>query len=71
MTTLSIQLEESLKKQLESKASELKMNPDDLIIKAVKDFLYLERVNQLRDSLRGQAKRSGFESEDAILDGIS
>ena len=71
MTTLSIQLEETLRKQLENKANELKINPDDLIIKAIKDFLYLERVNQLRNSLQGQAKKSGYESEEAVFDGIS
>ena len=71
MTTLSIQLEEKLKKQLESKATELKMNPDDLVIKAIKDYLYLERVKQLRDSLQGQAEQSGFKSEEDILNNIS
>ena len=71
MTTLTIRLEEKLRKQLEDKASELETNPDDLIIKAIKDFLYLERVNQLRDSLQGKAEQSGFESEEAIFDGIS
>lgn len=71
MTTLSIQLEETLKKQLENKATELKMNPDDLVIKAIKDYLYIERVKQLRDSLQGQAEQSGFKSEEDILNKIS
>jgi predicted transcriptional regulator len=71
MTTLSIQLEEALKKQLESKARELKMNSDDLVVKAIKDFLYLERVNQLRNSLQGKADQSGFRDEQDILDRIS
>ena len=47
------------------------MNSDDLVVKAIKDFLYLERVNQLRDSLQGKAEQSGFRNEQDILDKIS
>lgn len=71
MTTLKIQLEETLRKQLADKANELQMDLDDLVIKAVKDFLYLERVNQLRNSLQGQAEKSGFRDEEDVLNRIS
>lgn len=71
MTTLSIQLEEKLKKQLENKATELKMNPDELVVKAIKDYLYIERVKQLRDTLQGKAEENGFTSEEDILQRIS
>ncbi len=47
------------------------MNSDDLVVKAIKDFLYLERVNQLRDSLQGKADQNGFRNEQDILDKIS
>jgi predicted transcriptional regulator len=71
MTTLSVQLEEMLKKQIESKAAELNIHPEDLVIKAIKDYLYLERVKQLRNSLQGKAEQSGFGSEDDIMNRIS
>jgi hypothetical protein len=71
MTTLSVQLEEMLKKQIESKAAELNIHPEDLVIKAIKDYLYLERVKQLRNSLQGKAEQSGFESEEDIMNRIS
>lgn len=56
----TIQLEETLKKQLENKATELKMNPDDLV---VKDYLYLERVNNSAILCRATWNKAGLKGK--------
>ncbi len=71
MNTISIKIEDELKRQVEEKAKELQINTNDLIVKALNEFLYLARVNQLRDDLTDYAKKQGFESEEDIFREIS
>ncbi len=71
MNTISINIEDELKRQVEEKAKELQIDTNDLIVKALHEFFYLTRVNQLRDDLGEYAKKQGFDSEEDIFREIS
>lgn len=70
-TAISLRLKSSLKKRLEKKAKELKLKTNDLIVKALEDFLYLEQLNTLRSELTSYALKKGFNSEEDIFKRVS
>lgn len=70
-TVISLRLEENLKKGLEKKAKELKLNTNDIIIKALENFIYFEKVNNLRRELNEYATKKGFKSEEDVFREIS
>jgi len=70
-TVISLKLKESLKRGLEKKAKELKLNTNDLIIKALENFIYFEKVNNLRRELNKYATKKGFKGEEDVFREIS
>jgi len=68
---ISLKLKESLKKGLEKKAKELKLNTNDLIIKALENFIYFEKVINLRRELNKYATKKGFKGEEDVFREIS
>lgn len=71
MTTIAINLEDELKKQVEEKAKELQIDASEFVVKAIKEFFYFERVNQLRNDLGEHARKQGFQSEEDIFREVS
>jgi len=69
--TISIKLKPSILRSLEQKTNELQTNADSVVNKALEDYFYVERLNTMRQQLRGKAKAQGFKSEDDIFDAIS
>ena len=70
-TVISLKLKKSLKRGLEKKAKELKLNTNDLIIKALENFIYFEKVNNLRRELNKYATKKGFKGEEDVFREIS
>ncbi|MCH8317076.1 MAG: hypothetical protein IIA88_01040 [Bacteroidetes bacterium] len=70
-TVISLKFKDSLKKGLEKKAKELKLNTNDLIIKALENFIYFEKVNNLRRELNKYATKKGFKGEEDVFREIS
>lgn len=68
---VTIQLEEPFFARLESRAKDLEVNTNELIIKALEYFLYIERLNSLRNQLSHYAKKQGFGSEEDFYQQIS
>ena len=66
MSAITVQLPEKLKAQLQERAKELNLNVDALVEKALLEFFYLERLNQLRERLGQQFKAQGIENEEDI-----
>jgi len=71
MSIISIKLEDELKLQLENKAKALNMNTNDLIVKALSDFFYLDKIDKVRVRLNENFKEAGYQSEEDIFDEIS
>ena len=69
--TMTIKLKPSMMSRLEQKTKELKINTDALINKALEDYFYFERLKNIREELRGEAKKNGFENEEDIFNAIS
>ncbi|MBV6442782.1 MAG: ribbon-helix-helix protein, CopG family [Haliscomenobacteraceae bacterium CHB4] len=66
MSSITVQLPEKLKTQLQERAKELDVNVDALVEKALLEFFYLERLNRLRERLGQQFKSQGIENEEDI-----
>ncbi|MFN7116496.1 MAG: ribbon-helix-helix protein, CopG family [Saprospiraceae bacterium] len=71
MTSISINIEDQLKKQIEAKAAEMKVPTNELILQAIKDFLFFNQLNTLRDKLEEKFKAKGYQNEDDIYNAIS
>ncbi|MCU0392610.1 MAG: hypothetical protein MUE81_15970 [Thermoflexibacter sp.] len=71
MTNLSIQVEDNFFTRIESRAKELKINTDELIIKALEHFLYVEKLHLLRQKLEIYAQINDFSSEEDFYNQIS
>ncbi len=71
MTSISVKIEDKLKRQIEEKAAELKIPANELILQAIKDFLYFDQINMLRDKLEEKFKAKGYQNEDDIYNAIS
>ncbi|MBP6825070.1 MAG: ribbon-helix-helix protein, CopG family [Saprospiraceae bacterium] len=66
MTAITISLSEKLNAQLQERARNLDLNVDALVERALLEFFYLERLNQLRERLGQQFKAQGIENEEDI-----
>lgn len=66
MSSITVQLPEKLKAQLQERAKELDVNVDALVEKALLEFFYLDRLNRLRERLGQQFKSQGIENEEDI-----
>lgn len=71
MTSISVSIEDKLKKQIEDKAAELRMPTNELILQAIKDFLYFNQLNALREKLEEKFKAQGYQSEEDIFNTVS
>ncbi|RCR70301.1 hypothetical protein [Larkinella punicea] len=71
MTVLTLSLEENAFNDLQKKSKQLNISSEKLIQKIVADYLYLEKVNQIRQEMKGVAQEAGFQSEDDIFREIS
>ena len=68
---LTIQIEPIFLTNLEKKAKELQMNTNDLVIKALEYFLYIERLQAVRQQLEIYALQNNFLSEEDFYNQIS
>jgi len=71
MHTISLRINNNIQKQLELKAKELNTDTNNVILKALDDFLYFERIKQLRSKLKKSFFKKGIKSEDNLFDIIS
>ncbi|WP_421828915.1 hypothetical protein [Larkinella sp.] len=71
MTVLTLSLEENAFNDLQEKSRQLNLSSEKLIQKIVADYLYLEKVNQIRKEMKGVVQEAGFQSEEDIFREIS
>lgn len=71
MTLISVNLENSLKDKIEEKAGQLEITTNELVVQAIKDFLYTNRVDALRAQLQPQFNAQGYENEEDLFKSIS
>ena len=70
-TSVSIQLDTQLLEALAQKAKELNTDTQSLIVKAINDLLYWDKLGRMQPSLEEKANRQGFSSEEDVFDAIS
>ena len=70
-TLLSLTLNDSLLSRIEKIAGKLHIKKDELIIKAVKKYLLISEVKEIRKTLKPIAKKQGFKNEDDIFNSVS
>jgi hypothetical protein len=66
-----IKLTRETLKLVEDYSAESKINKDDLVEKAIKSYISIQKLNKIRKQLKGVARKAGFKSEQDILDRIS
>jgi len=71
MSTISIELQDELKEQLENNAKALNMKPNELIIKALSDFFFLNKIDTVRQQIAPKFKELGYQNEQDIFDQVS
>ncbi|MGM9507843.1 hypothetical protein ACS5NO_08955 [Larkinella sp. GY13] len=71
MTVLTLSLEENAFNDLQAKSKQLNLSSEKLVQKIIADYLYLERINRIRQEMKGFAEEAGFQSEEDIFREIS
>ncbi|MCP9767113.1 hypothetical protein EGI22_04270 [Lacihabitans sp. LS3-19] len=70
-TNINIRLKPNLLRQLEQKKRTLNLDTEAVISKALEDYFYFDRINDLREGMKFKAKELGFETEEDIFNAIS
>lgn len=71
MTVLSVRFDDDLMARLRKKAKELGVEEAELIQKALKDYLYLDQVQEIRAQMQELFNKKGYNSEEEIFDQVS
>mgnify|MGYP003386840077 CR=1 FL=1 len=71
MSTLQINIEDKLRLEIEAQAKALNLDVETLVKKALSDYFYLRRVDNLRRRLNKKAKALGYKSEEDIFESVS
>jgi len=69
--SINISLSDDLLKDLDSLSSELDLNRDELIIRAIRKYLLISEIRKIRNDLNLKLDKNRFKSEDDIFDAIS
>ncbi|GAB3771770.1 hypothetical protein GCM10028818_11000 [Spirosoma horti] len=71
MTTLSVELDDKLARELKQISESLQTSEIDLIKKAVDNFLRQQRMDQIRIEVKPYLESAGFLTEEDIYKEIS
>ena len=71
MTVVTVELEDKVLRDLEELSGTANLPSGQMISRIVKNYLHVEKVNKLRQELKGTAKVAGFLSEEDIYREIS
>ena len=64
---MNININNDIFDELELISTRERITSESVINKALENFIYLDKVNNLREKLKGIAQESGFSSEDQII----
>ena len=70
-TKFSLALNNNLLIQVKRAAKKLDIDEEDLIIKAVKKYLLLSEVKDMRQKLKPLFKKQGFANEQSVFNAVS
>ena len=70
-TALSVRVEDDVFKSLNMFAQKSKIQKNDIINNALRQYLYLQEVRNIRQDLKPFAEAQGFYNEDDLLNSIS
>ena len=66
MTVVTVELEDKVFWDLEEISGMVNLPSDQMISRIVKNYLHIEKVNKLRQELKGTAETVGFLSEEDL-----
>lgn len=69
--TISVNLPEDIRSALERALREEGISPEDLIGKAVDEYLFFRRLRLLRERMTAKARAQGIRSEQDVFDRVS
>ncbi len=70
-TALSVRVEDDVYKSLDMFAQKSKIQKNDIINNALRQYLHLQEVRNIRQDLNPFAEAQGFHNEDDLLNSIS
>ena len=70
-TQMSLAINNNLLSKISEVADKLNIGRDALIIKAVKKYLFISEVKEIRKKLKPIVKKKGFNTEDDIFNAVS
>lgn len=71
MTVVAVELEDRVFQDLEEISDTVNLPSGQMISRIVRNYLHLEKMNKLRQELKGTAETAGFLSEEDIFEEIS
>ena len=69
--TFKLNISKSTLTKIDRLSDEMKMEREELILKALKRFLFVTEMKQVRKRIRPKAKKLGYKTEDDIFRAIS
>lgn len=66
-SVLSVRMDEEVKQMLDTFAEKSKTGKNEIINKALRHYIYLQEVRNVRKELRPYAEAQGFRSEDDFV----
>ena len=69
--SIELNINNKLSKKVALVSEQMNIDTNDLIIKAIKKFLHSQEMLVFRKTLKGVAKKNGFNSEEDIYQTIS
>ena len=70
-THLSLTITDRLLDKIEEVANKMHIDKDVLIVKAVKKYLFISEVKEIRKKLKPIIQKQGFKSEEDIFNSVS
>lgn len=70
-TRMSLVINDNLLNKIQEVADKLHIGKDELIIKAVKKYLFISEVKDIRKKLKPIVQKQGFKNEDDIFNVVS
>jgi hypothetical protein len=69
--SIEIKIDEATSQKLKAAAARKKLSKEEYILHLIQKALAIEDLNRIRQKLKGVARKSGFKTEQDILDSIS
>ena len=71
MVAISVNLDDDLMNQIRDRAKSLGINEESLVVKAIQEYLFLNKVDAIREKMGEHFRNIGIQSEEDIYESVS